>query len=88
MTVGAAIRRGRERVLQRADRLLGSAAPEEAGDGADAGCASASCKLINRERRRAEAGQPAEIMAKMNSLIDDEIIEALYAASRAGVASA
>ena len=42
-------------------------------------------KLIDRERRRAEAGQPAEIVAKMNSLIDDEIIETLYAASRSGV---
>jgi polyphosphate kinase len=42
-------------------------------------------KLIDRERRRAAAGQDGEIIAKVNSLIDDEIIEALYAASRAGV---
>jgi polyphosphate kinase len=42
-------------------------------------------KWIARERRRAEAGQPAEIRAKLNALIDKDIIEALYAASRAGV---
>jgi len=42
-------------------------------------------KLIDRERRRAEAGQPSGIRAKLNALIDREIIEALYAASRAGV---
>jgi polyphosphate kinase len=42
-------------------------------------------KLINRERRRAEAGQPAEIVAKMNALIDKQMIEAFYAASTAGV---
>jgi polyphosphate kinase len=42
-------------------------------------------RLIDRERRRAEAGQSAEIIAKMNSLIDEEMIEALYRASEAGV---
>jgi polyphosphate kinase len=42
-------------------------------------------RLIERERRRAQSGQPAEIVAKMNSLLDQEIIEALYGASEAGV---
>jgi polyphosphate kinase len=42
-------------------------------------------RLIERERRRAESGQPAEIRAKMNALVDAEIIRALYEASQAGV---
>ncbi len=42
-------------------------------------------KLITRETRRARAGQPAEIRAKMNSLTDVDMIRALYEASNAGV---
>jgi polyphosphate kinase len=41
--------------------------------------------LIDRERRRAQEGQAAEIRAKMNSLVDEDIIRALYDAARAGV---
>jgi polyphosphate kinase len=42
-------------------------------------------RLIERERHRAEAGQAAEIVAKMNALTDEEIVNALYAASHSGV---
>ena len=42
-------------------------------------------RMIEREKRHAEAGQKAFIRAKMNSLCDTEMIEALYAASAAGV---
>lgn len=40
---------------------------------------------IRGEAKRAEAGEKAVIMAKMNSLVDEKLIEALYKASQAGV---
>jgi len=43
-------------------------------------------ELIANEAERSRQGQPARILAKVNSLADPELIEALYQASRAGVA--
>lgn len=40
---------------------------------------------IHRETRHAKAGKPARIIAKMNALIEPQIINALYQASAAGV---
>ncbi len=41
--------------------------------------------MIDHERANAAAGKPARIIAKLNALVDSEIIEKLYEASCAGV---
>ncbi|CAL4859263.1 RNA degradosome polyphosphate kinase [Microbacterium sp. MM2322] len=42
-------------------------------------------RLIDTERRNALAGKPAYVRIKVNSMVDEQIIDALYRASQAGV---
>lgn len=52
---------------------------------APTGLRSKFIELINREAINAKEGKSAKIVAKMNSLVDTEIIKALYNASNCGV---
>ncbi len=47
--------------------------------------AESTIRMIHREAEHASAGRPARIIAKMNSLLEQAVIEALYEASKAGV---
>ena len=42
-------------------------------------------RLIDKERRNALAGKKARVRIKVNSMVDEQIIDALYRASQAGV---
>lgn len=42
-------------------------------------------RLIDKERRTAIAGKAASVRIKVNSMVDEQIIDALYRASQAGV---
>ena len=69
------------------DLLTGYAAPERYQHllVAPAHLRKSILSRIRREAENAQAGKPAAIIAKMNSLVDPEIIDELYLASRAGV---
>jgi polyphosphate kinase len=49
------------------------------------GVRSGIIERIEREAERAQAGAPALVQIKTNALVDEEIIDALYRASQAGV---
>ena len=67
--------------------LTGAAHPErfERIAVAPVGVRARLLKLIQEEVGFAREGKPAAIWAKLNSLVDPEMIDALYAASQAGV---
>ncbi|HBE67199.1 MAG TPA: polyphosphate kinase 1 [Planctomycetaceae bacterium] len=67
--------------------VTGYSQPQEFNvlEAAPLGLRSKLLSLIDAEIKRCQQGQPAAIAAKLNSLVDPALIEALYRASQAGV---
>lgn len=67
--------------------LTGYSAPEKWNEliTAPLGLHEGILGLIHRERKNALSGKPARVIAKLNSVVDADVIDALYLASEAGV---
>ncbi len=67
--------------------ITGYAAPDQFAEiiAAPVNLRQALLAKISEEIAHAQAGRPAAIWAKMNALVDETIIDALYVASQAGV---
>ena len=77
-------RRRPDRSLQRADRASRQPDGYRKLIVAPRGMRERFLAMIRREIEHRAAGAPARILAKMNALVDPDIIAALYEASRAG----
>ena len=76
------LRRRRRRAVQPADRLLVAAVVEAVRGRAARACTTGSSRSSSARRR---SGSRGRIIAKMNALVDPQVIKALYRASQAGV---
>ena len=74
-------------VMQIFNFITGYAEPQDLNQLVVSPFNAKSCILdhIENEITQTKAGKPGQIWMKMNSLVDPEIIDALYSASRAGV---